>query len=79
MWVLMADLPVTMVERNSLFARKRYITALLSCSIHGMGEGAEINASISAAELGLDICVHVSMLELHNVQFADSTNQLSIE
>ena len=76
MWALMADLPVTMVERNSLFARKRYITALLSCSIHGMGKGQR---SISAVELGLDICVHVSMLELHNVQFADSTNQLSIE
>ena len=35
------------------------------------GEGAEINASISAVELGLDICVHVSMLELHNVHYGE--------
>ena len=68
MWALMGDLPVTMVERNSLFAHKRYITALLSCSIHGMGKGQR---SISAVELGLDICVQVSMLELHNVHYGE--------
>lgn len=68
-----------MVERNSLFAHKRYITALLSCSIHGMGEGQRSMQVLVLLNLGLCTCFNAGTAQCtHDGEFADSTNQLSI-